>query len=53
MDIVLVATPNHLHREMSIAAMRAGKHVLCEKPVMRSSRELEEVLAVSKETQAE
>ena len=49
-DIVLVATPNHLHREMSIAAMRAGKHVLCEKPVMRSSRELEEVLAVSKET---
>lgn len=49
-DIVLVATPNHLHKEMSIAAMRAGKHVLCEKPVMICSRELEEVLAVSKET---
>lgn len=49
-DIVLIATPNHLHKDMAIAAMRAGKHVLCEKPVMRSSRELEEVLRVSRET---
>ena len=49
-DIVLVATPNHLHKEQSIAAMRAGKHVLCEKPVMMSSAELEEVMAVARET---
>ncbi len=49
-EIVLIATPNQLHRDMSIAAMRAGKHVLCEKPVMMNSRELEEVLAVYKET---
>ena len=49
-DIVLIATPNHLHREEAIAAMRAGKHVLCEKPVMMDSAELEEVLAVSAET---
>lgn len=49
-DIVLVATPNHLHHDMAIAAMRAGKHVLCEKPVMITSTELEDVLAVSKET---
>ena len=34
-DAVLVATPNHLHKEQSIAAMRAGKHVLCEKPVIQ------------------
>ena len=49
-DIVLVATPNHLHKEQSIRALRAGKHVLCEKPVMISSEELLEVMAVAKET---
>lgn len=50
LDIVLIATPNHLHKEMAIKAMRAGKHVLCEKPVMMTSSDLEEVLAVAKET---
>ncbi len=49
-DAVLVATPNHLHKEQSIAAMRAGKHVLCEKPVVISSDEMREVMAVSRET---
>jgi scyllo-inositol 2-dehydrogenase (NADP+) len=49
-DIVLIATPNHLHRDQAIAAMRAGKHVLCEKPVTPSSEELEDILKVSGET---
>ena len=49
-DIVLIATPNHLHKELAIRSMRAGKHVLCEKPVMMSSEELLEVMAVSRET---
>ena len=49
-DIVLIATPNDSHREIAIRSMRAGKHVLCEKPVMMSNRELEEVMQVSKET---
>lgn len=49
-DIVLIATPNDLHKDMAIAAMRAGKHVLCEKPVMMCSQDLEEVMAVAKET---
>jgi len=32
-DAVYIATPVHLHREQAIAAARAGKHVLCEKPI--------------------
>lgn len=32
LDAVVVATPNHLHEEMSIAALQSGRHVLCEKP---------------------
>ncbi len=47
-DIVLIATPNHLHKEMALRAYGAGKHVLCEKPVMMSSADLEEVLAAAK-----
>lgn len=49
-DVVLIATPNHLHRDQVIASMRAGKHVLCEKPVTPTSAELEDILAVAKET---
>ncbi|MGY3765675.1 Gfo/Idh/MocA family protein [Vagococcus vulneris] len=50
-EAVLIATPNDSHKELSIQAMRAGKHVVCEKPVMMSSTELNEVLAVAEETE--
>ncbi len=49
-DIVTLAVPNDCHASMAIAAMRAGKHVICEKPVCLNSRELESIFAVSKET---
>lgn len=49
-DIVLVATPNDVHKEVAIKALRAGKNVVCEKPAMMNSKELEEVMAVSNET---
>ncbi len=47
-DIILVAVPNNFHKEISIAAMEKGKHVICEKPVAMNSEELEEMIAASK-----
>lgn len=47
-EAVLIATPNDSHKELAIAALKAGKHVVCEKPVMMDTKELEEVIAVAK-----
>lgn len=49
-DVVYVALPNHLHAEWTIAALRAGKAVLCEKPLCTSVPETEQVLQVARET---
>jgi len=49
-DGVLIATTNEVHKELSIQALRAGKHVLCEKPVTLNSEELLEIMAVEKES---
>ena len=49
-DIVLIATPNHVHKDIAIQAMRAGKHVICEKPVCLNSTELAAILEVARET---
>jgi predicted dehydrogenase len=38
-EIVAIATPNHLHAEMARAALAAGKHVHCEKPLARTVAE--------------
>ena len=42
-DIIVIATPNHLHREMALAAIAAGKHVHCEKPLALSAPEAKEM----------
>lgn len=49
-EIVLVATPNNLHKSMAIKALQAGKHVISEKPVTLNSQELMEIMKVSRET---
>ncbi len=41
---VIIATPNFAHREQSIAAARAGKHVMCEKPLGLNAGEVREML---------
>ena len=38
-DVVFITTPEHLHYEMTIAALRAGKHVLVEKPMAMNANE--------------
>lgn len=48
-DAVYIATPHSHHKEQAIAALRAGKHVLCEKPATVTPDELEEVLAVAQQ----
>jgi predicted dehydrogenase len=49
-DAVYIATLPDSHAAYSIAALKAGKHVLCEKPVTVNLAELDEVLAIVKQT---
>lgn len=48
-DMVLVATYNTNHAEISEKALLAGKHVLCEKPVTTASVDLERLIEISKQ----
>ena len=49
-DAVAVCTPDHWHAIISIAAMKAGKHVFCQKPMSLSIREGQAMARVARET---
>lgn len=49
-DVVDVSTPTYLHAEHAIAAMRAGAHVICEKPMALSTEQAQQIISVSKQT---
>ena len=49
-ELVTIAVPNNFHKELAIACLRAGKNVVCEKPVTMNAGELEEIMAVAQET---
>src|ERR1051325_6305437 len=48
-DAVYNPLPNHLHVPVTLAAARAGKHVLCEKPISITSKEAEELRSAPKD----
>jgi len=50
LDVIYNPLPNSLHCEWSIAALRAGKHVLCEKPLASNALEAEQMTKVAAET---
>lgn len=45
-DVLDICVPTHLHHEVTLAAARAGVHVICEKPLARTSAEAEEMIDV-------
>ena len=48
--VVHITSPNHLHYPQVKAALLAGKHVVCEKPLAMNAQESAELLALAQET---
>ena len=49
-DVVDICTPGNQHMSMAIAALEAGKHVFCEKPLANNLKEAKEILKVAKKS---
>lgn len=50
-DAISIASPNFLHAPIAIAALKSGKHVLCEKPLARTGAEADSMVQAAKEAQ--
>ncbi|MBI9102100.1 MAG: Gfo/Idh/MocA family oxidoreductase [Spirochaetales bacterium] len=50
-DIIDIVTPNYLHKDQVLKALRSGKHVLCEKPLALNGREADEIERVAAESE--
>ena len=50
-DVVYIATPHVFHKELTLQALKAGKHVLCEKPLGVNLTEVDEMIRTAKENQ--
>ncbi|XID93109.1 Gfo/Idh/MocA family protein [Paenibacillaceae bacterium WGS1546] len=48
-DAVYIPLPNHLHKQYTFAAAKAGKHILCEKPLALDAREAQEMVDYCKQ----
>jgi len=48
-DIVSICLPHHLHCEATVATAKAGKHVLCEKPIAINAQQADEMIAACEE----
>ncbi|MFD2587167.1 Gfo/Idh/MocA family protein [Croceitalea marina] len=48
-DVIYIATPHTFHKDLAIRAMKAGKHVLCEKPLGINVTEVKEMIAAASE----
>ena len=48
LDVIYVVLPNNMHAEFTIRALKAGKHVLCEKPMANTPEECERMIAAAK-----
>ena len=49
-DAVLIATPDHWHQTITAAALKAGKHVYCEKPMVQNFNQGQEIIKAQKDS---
>jgi predicted dehydrogenase len=50
LDIIIVASPDHFHAEQSVRALKAGCHVICEKPLAPTLSDCKKIIAAVEET---